>query len=302
MISVIILAYNEERHLARALRSVAPIAHEIFVVDSYSSDRTVEIARASGVKVYQHKFVNQAKQFQWALDTIALSGSWVMRLDADEIVESDLADEIVARLPTLPSDVTGIMLRRKHIFLGRWIKHGGRYPLILLRIWRKGCAQIEDRWMDEHVVLTSGKAVTFYGGFADHSLLSISEFVDKHNSYATREAVDVLAERFNLFRSDEIKLRNLQAAGKRFLKTRFYNKMPFGLSGSLYFFYRYVVRLGFLDGKEGLIYHFLQGYWYRMLVGSKVFEFARDLQRVSSRDERLSKLEALTGLQLRERS
>ncbi|MBO4227986.1 glycosyltransferase [Bradyrhizobium neotropicale] len=304
MISVIILTYNEERHLARALKSVAAIAREVFVVDSFSSDRTVEIARAHGAQVYQHKFVNQAKQFQWALENLPIAGNWVMRLDADEVIETDLAHGISTRLPSLSSDITGITLKRKHIFLGRWIRHGGRYPLILLRIWRSGCARVEDRWMDEHIVLTRGRSLTLNGGFADHNLLSITEFIGKHNTYATREAVDILNERYALFGGDSALISpnvSLQIASKRFLKIYVYNKLPFWLSATLYFLYRYIVRLGFLDGTEGLIYHFTQGYWYRMLVGAKVFELERSLRGLSGRDEIISALEALTGLDLQER-
>ncbi|MDD1532482.1 MULTISPECIES: glycosyltransferase family 2 protein [unclassified Bradyrhizobium] len=302
MISIIVLTYNEERHLARALRSVAPIAHEVFIVDSFSSDRTLEIARDSGAHVYQHKFINQAKQFQWALDNLPISGTWVMRLDADEVVGADLAAEIRSQLQLVPAEVTGLTLRRRHIFLGRWIRHGGRYPLILLRIWRKGSARIEDRWMDEHIVLTSGRSQPLSGEFSDHSLLSISEFVEKHNRYATREAVDILNDRYGLFHSDNaIKPGNLslQAAAKRFLKIRIYNALPFWISATLYFLYRYIIRLGFLDGTQGLIYHFLQGYWYRMLVGSKVFELEQRLLPVANRDEMLVRLETFTGLQLK---
>src|SRR5690606_2603623 len=150
---VIILTYNEERHIERALDSVAPIAAEVFVIDSGSTDRTVELARGRGAIVLQHAFINQAKQFQWALDTAPITGNWIMRLGAGEGIEPGLAAEIARTLPTLGTDVTGINLRRKHIFPGRWIRHGGRYPLILLRIWRRGRGRVEDRWMDEHVVI-----------------------------------------------------------------------------------------------------------------------------------------------------
>src|SRR6185437_1272667 len=160
-IAVVILTFNEAAHLPRALEHVRAFAREIFVVDSFSTDDTVEIARASGAQVLQHPFQNQARQFEWALENAPITSDWVMRLDADEIIEVDLAEEIKQRLPNLPAEITGVALNRKTIFQGKFIRHGGRYPLMLLRIWRRGMARIEDRWMDEHIYLTKGRAVTF---------------------------------------------------------------------------------------------------------------------------------------------
>src|SRR5262249_51230300 len=131
-LAVIILTYNEGIHIRRALNLVRPFARQIFVVDSFSTDDTVHIARAEGATVLQNKFVNQSQQFQWALDNAPINATWIMRLDADEEVYPDLAAAIESRLPSLGEDVVGIQLKRRHIFLGRWIRHGGRYPLIML--------------------------------------------------------------------------------------------------------------------------------------------------------------------------
>src|SRR5262245_38330581 len=130
-IAVVILTHNEERHILRALASAAGFAIEKFVIDSFSTDRTTDLARAHGAVVLQNKFINYAKQFQWALDHAPITASWIIRLDADEIIEADLAARIRDELPHLPDDVVGINLKRKHIFMGRWIRHGGRYPLVL---------------------------------------------------------------------------------------------------------------------------------------------------------------------------
>ena len=147
-LSVLILTYNEARHIERAIASVAAIASEVVVVDSGSTDATVELATRAGARVLHHPFITQARSFQWGLDHGALAGEWVMRLDADEVIEPDLAREIAERLPGLPPGVTGVVLKRQHVFMGRAIRHGGRYPLNLLRIWRAGLGRIEDRWMD----------------------------------------------------------------------------------------------------------------------------------------------------------
>jgi glycosyltransferase involved in cell wall biosynthesis len=300
-LSVVILTYNEVGHIARALASVASIASEIFVIDSGSTDDTAALARAAGAEVLTHPFVNQAQQFQWALDNAPITADWVMRLDADEMIEPDLATTIAARLDGLPAGVNGVNLKRKHVFMGRWIKHGGRYPLTLLRIWRRGKARIEQRWMDEHMLLTEGATVTFEGGFSDVNLNDLTFFTDKHNKYATREAVDVLNQKYGLFARDEAldtRATSAAASGKRWLKEGFYNRLPFWVGPLGYFLYRYIIQLGFLDGREGLIYHGLQGGWYRFLVAAKIVELEREIAPLPTPEARLEALERLTGYRL----
>ena len=289
-IAVIILTYNESIHLARVLSQVKEFARQIVVVDSFSTDDTVEIARAHAATVLQHPFQNYAKQFQWALENASIDSEWIMRLDADETIDADLSNEIIARLPQLPADVTGVYLNRKTIFQDKFIRYGGRYPLLLLRIWRNGKARIEDRWMDEHMYLLEGRSVRFSNDFADHNLNDIEFFTSKHIKYATREALDVIGKRRNLWRiesagvlSDESGVQ--QARVKRFLKEHLFNRIPFEFAALGYFLYRYIVLLGFLDGRKGLTYHFLQGFWYRFLAGAKVRELEEALVNVSNPDE-----------------
>jgi glycosyltransferase involved in cell wall biosynthesis len=299
-LAVIILAYNEAPHIERAIRSAQRAAAEVIVVDSFSTDRTVDLARSLGAKALQHAFVTQAQQFQWALDSLPIDAEWVMRLDADEILTPELAEEIRRRLPELPPDVTGVNLKRRHIFLGRWIKHGGRYPLTLLRIWRRGAARVEQRWMDEHMALLHGRAVTFEHDFSDHNLNDLTFFTDKHNKYATREAIDVAMRRYGLAAVDEALTceSDSRQAAKRWVKERVYNRLPFWLGPLGYFLTRYFIQLGFLDGREGLIYHFLQAFWYRFLVGAKALELDRALKSLASSDARLVALSRLTGYAL----
>ncbi len=301
MIAVIILTHNEEQHIARAIQSVRSFAAEIFVIDAFSTDRTTEIAQSLGAVVLSHCWVNYARQFQWAVDHAPITSDWILRLDADEVIEPDLAETIRRQLPTLPSAVTGITLARKHMFMGRWIRHGGRYPLTLLRLFRRGCGRIEQRWMDEHIVVEAGQIVHFAGGFADHNLKDLSFFIDKHNGYATREAVDVLNQRYDLFMRDgavNVGSSARQAGLRRLIKERFYNRIPFPLSSLSYFLLRYVFQLGFLDGREGVIYHGLQAFWYRFLVGAKVLELERAISHLPNREARLQRLAELTGLRL----
>ena len=300
-LTCVILTHNEGRHIRRVLHSLAKLQATAFVVDSFSDDGTPELARACGAHVVQHRFVNYAQQYQWALENMPLDADWVMRLDADEVLTPELIAEIRDRLPDLPDDVTGVNIKRRHVFLGRWIRHGGRYPLVLMRIWRKGTARIEQRWMDEHMVLLEGRAITFEHDFVDENLNDVSYFIDKHNRYATREAIDVLSQRYKLNDRDTgimVHEASEQAARKRWFKEEIYNRLPLWSGPLGYFLLRFIFQAGFLDGPEGLIYHVLQGFWYRFLVAAKVFEYEKSLKLVDGVQMRLETLEKLTGHRL----
>jgi glycosyltransferase involved in cell wall biosynthesis len=299
-LAVVILTKNEEIHIERALKALAPLTPEVFVIDSFSTDRTVEIARANGATVLQHKFVNYSKQFQWGLDHIDTDAAWIMRLDADEVIHRPLAEELSNLMSSLPISVVGISMPRRHIFMGRWIRYGGRYPLVLLRVWRRGCGRIEDRWMDEHIIVEGGQTVRCRNFFSDENLNDLGFFTDKHNRYASREAVDVINQRLGLLPRDELRggEGSAQAAFKRLVKEKIYNGIPFEIAATLYFLFRMIFQLGFLDGRAGLIYHFLQGFWYRFLVGAKVLEFERAIGNERAPERVIPMLAKLTGLQL----
>ncbi len=296
-LTVVILTRDEERHLARAIASLGGLASRIVVVDSGSRDATRGIARAHGAEVFERPWVNYADQFQWALDNCGIDSDWTMRLDADEWLGPDLVERLVRTLPSLPATTGGVSLDRRHIFLGKWIRFGGRYPLRLLRIWRTGGAHIEQRWMDEHMVLEKGDIAHVAGTFADENLGDLGFFTTKHNAYATREAVDALLGELG----DEdraIEGSTAQAKRKRSIKTRLYNRLPLGIGPLAYFLWRYIFQLGFLDGRAGLVYHVLQGFWYRFLVDAKRYELKRALDGCEDRDARLERLAELTGLDI----
>lgn len=297
-VTVVILTYNEQIHIARAIESVRSFTRDVLVVDSGSKDDTVAIARGLGARVLVNPFVNQARQFQYGLHEGNIQTAWTMRLDADEVIEPDLAANIRASLPTMPADVAGISFARKHVFLGRWVRHGGRYPLILLRLWRTGQGRIEDRWMDEHIVVEGGRTIFMKGGFADENLNDLTFFTDKHNRYATREAIDVLGERYGLLRQDRALPTDgasRQAGLKRWIKEKVYNRLPLWAGPLGYVLYRLTFQLGFLDGRSGIVYHVLQGFWYRFLVAAKIYEFDRVLSQCVGREEQLDALSRLSG-------
>lgn len=297
-ITIIILTYNEEKHIERCIQSLLPIAEKIFVIDSFSTDQTVDIAASLGAIIKQRPWKNYADQFQWAIDNCHTDTQWIMRMDADEYLLPELIEEIQHRLPQLSTDIAGVNLNRRHIHMNKWIRHGTRYPLTLLRIWRKGKAHIEQRWMDEHVILTEGNAITFKHDFCDHNLHNITWWTEKHNHYATREAIDILNKKYKLFSEDSSiskREKYSQASIKRIIKEQIYNRLPVFTGPLFYFLYRYFIRLGFLDGKAGIVYHFLQGFWYRFLVDVKVMELDTELCLLSDKQSRLLRLEALTG-------
>ena len=287
-ISVIILTYNEEIHLERCITSLKPFVKEIFIVDSFSSDKTIDIAKNLGAHCYQNKWKNYATQFQWGLDNCPITTKWVMRMDADEYIESELSKYLALSINDLSEEVKGIYLKRKVFFLGKWMKWGGFYPHVLLRIWRHGYGRIEQRWMDEHIVLSQGKTILVdIADIVDDNKNNITWWIDKHNHYATREMIDLMNMEYNFIVSDN-KLKETddpQAKHKRILKESVYSKLPYGFRTIIYFMYRYFIRLGFLDGYKGFIWHFMQGLWYRMLVDIKCYEFKRKSKHYSDMKE-----------------
>lgn len=285
-ISLIILTYNEEANIEYCLQSVADWIGEIIIVDSFSTDSTLEICRKYTDKIYQHPFENQAKQFNWALDYVPIAYDWVMRLDADEMVTPELAEEICDLFGVrgealdgrgnagLSDDVTGIYLKRRVYFMGRWIKHGDYYPMWFLRIFRKGKGRYEEI-TEEHIVLSEGKTIRLKNDFIDYNRKGLSFWTEKHANWAIGEMYDTLAlMKDKTLGSSTVNpaLFSSQERRRRWLKKNIYTRFPLFFRAFAYFFYRYFLRLGFLDGIEGLIFHFLQGCWYRFYIDAKIYE------------------------------
>lgn len=283
LISVFILTYNEELHIERCIESVKKITNRIYVIDSFSSDRTVALAEQAGATVYQNDFIDHASQVNWALKCCNFNTTWVMRLDADEIISPALSDELNLILPDLDASISGLYVKRKVYFMNRWIKHGGYYPTWLLRVWRNGCATCEQRIMDEHINLLNGKVINLKSDIIDNNLNNLTWWTSKHNNYATKEAFETLNQIYQFkVMSDNIKPRVIgsQVSRKRWLKYK-YAKLPLFIRPFIYFFYRYFLKFGFLDGVQGLIWHFLQGFWYRFLIDAKIY----DIYRKSGKDK-----------------
>lgn len=272
-LTVVILTKNEEQNLEKCIKSFKNVAKRVVVVDSYSTDKTVELAKELGAEVFEHPFENHAAQFNWALDNADIQTEWVMKVDADEEFTLELADEIDEKLDKLPPNVNGVILRRRVYFMGRWLKHGGKYPELLLRIFRVGHGMSEMKLMDEHIVVTDGDVVTFKNDFSDNNNKSLEWWIAKHNWYSNKEVLEQQTKTGALNdESVEETATSMQAKVKRFVKNHGYYSLPKFFRAHLYFIYRYYFRLGFLDGAEGKIYTFLQAYWYRFLVDAKMYE------------------------------
>lgn len=256
-----------------------PFCKEIWLVDSFSTDKTVEIAERLGARTVKHEFENQAQQFNWAIENLEINGAWIWRVDADEYISAELGEKVTKAIAECEDDVNGIYVNKAIVFQGRKLKHGGWYPAAQIKVIRKGFGRSENKVMDEHLIITDGRTIYVDGDQTDENLNGLTWWTQKHNGYATREAENMLRMRYGMDEDSEgVKPRLLgnDAERKRWFKLR-YARMPLFVRPFIYFFIRYFVKLGLLDGKSGFVWYVLQGFWYRFLVDAKIFELRRKL-------------------------
>ncbi len=271
-VTVIILTFNEERNIEQCLDSLAGFTDDVVIVDSASTDNTVKICETYRCRIYQHAFVNQALQFNWALVHVPLDRPWILRMDADEVLPAQLKEEVSELVTTCGPDVTGIYLNRRMYFMNRWLKHGGIYPHHILRLFRRGTARYEEK-TEEHLVLMRGRAI-----YAKHDFLEdnrqnhLKYWLRKHDDLSDGEIRDTLLETQDPDKDLKPRLFGNKVERTRWLKTRVYARSPLFFRAFGYFVYRYVLRLGFLDGVPGLIFHVLQAFWYRFYVDARIYE------------------------------
>jgi glycosyltransferase involved in cell wall biosynthesis len=289
-LSVVILTCNEEQNLPDCLKSLKGLDCEVFVVDSGSADQTVQLAKSSGAHVANHHFENYAAQRNWAQQNLPIRSDWVLHLDADERLTPELVAEISEALRAAESTahgakdkpwqadnaldaIDGFLLRKRTFFMGRWIRHGGHYPSYHLRLFRQGKGFCEERLYDQHF-LVDGKIGKLKNDYLDVLTSDLNTWTQRHLRWAELEARELLfADNGNgqvrsSFFGNPIERR-------RWLKTGLYARSPLFIRPLAYWVYRYFLRLGFLDGKEGFIFHFLQGFWFRLLVDIKLDELRR---------------------------
>lgn len=269
-VTIVILTKNEEVNLPDCLDSVKGFAKRCVVVDSGSTDKTEEIAREFGADFYYHPFENYARQFNWALDNTNITTKWTFRLDADERLTPKLIEELSQIMTEhADDDVNGVTMEASLFFMGKEMKHGGPQKRKLM-LFKTGKARVEDRKMDEHTILSEGRAIDCREKFMHYDFKDMTFWINKLNWYATREMQDY----FDYING---KQSNINAADKEISDIRnkkfgVYYKVPKFLRCWLMFFYAYIFQLGFLDGKEGFIYHWTYHRFYRTLVDCKILE------------------------------
>ena len=273
-VTFIILTKNEAQNLPDCLDSIRGFAARTLVVDSGSDDATCAIAREMGAEVLVHPFENYARQFNWALDNANIATRWTFRLDADE----RLTPALIAELERLMAehaddDVNGVTMEAWLYFLGRRIRHGCRNKRKLM-LFKTGVGRLEDRRMDEHTVLSAGHAVSCRERFIHRDFKDMTHWNAKMNWYATREMQDYIefadGKAAGLGEGGDAAIN-----GTRRMKFGVYYRLPMFLRSWLLFVYYYVFRLGFLDGREGFVYHYMYHRWYRALVDAKILEQRR---------------------------
>lgn len=269
-LAVIILSFNEEKNIAQALDSVVGWANEIIVVDSFSTDRTVEIAASYGCQIYQNRFESFSKQRNFAIEMIPIKSEWIFFLDADEWIPRELKLEIDDRLTQNPTE-NGFFIKWRFIWMGKWIRRG-YYPTWILRLFRKGAGRCEERKVNEHFIV-DGAVDYLLNDMIHEDQKGVGEWISKHNRYATFEALDLLeAEKHQDTEYTRAKPFGTQAERKRWIRYSIWNRIPLFSRPFVYFIYRYVIRGGILDGRAAFIYHFLQAFWYPMLIDIKYLE------------------------------
>lgn len=265
--AIIVLSFNSEDTLGATLARARELSDEIFVVDSFSKDGTIALAESFGAKVVQHSFEHYGAQRNWAIDNLPITRPWQLHLDADEVIDENLI-RAIRMLPEEP-EPSGYFIARYVRFLGRVLRHGALSPTWHLRLFRSGVGRCEDRKYDQHFLLVSGRAEQLSGSMIDDIRMPLTEWTARHNRWSDGEVAEMEAAADG--RKVEADRSGNPAERKRYWRKR-YNQLPLFVRPFALFFYRYFVRLGFLDGTEGFIFWTLQTFWFRFLIDAKIFE------------------------------
>lgn len=281
--SFVILTYNEEVHLPRLLSSIQNLNAETFILDSGSTDRTLEICETYGAKIAFHTFDNHPKQWDAALRIFTFSTPWLICLDADQIVTPELNRQLASFRDEDHKHLDGIYFNRKNYFKGHWLKYGGYYPKYLLKMFRTGIGLSDLNENMDHRFVVPGNTLTWSNGHILEENLkenNISFWISKHNRYSDLLASEEV-ERMNKLRVQTVKTDFWGNPDERtaWLKNLWW-RLPLFLRPFLYFTYRMVFQLGILDGRTGVLFHFLQGFWFRIVVDVKIAEILKQKKNV----------------------
>lgn len=277
--SFIILTYNEEIHLPRLLQSISGLDAAIFILDSGSTDNTMAIGEQYGALFLQHKFENHPKQWDFALKNFPVKTPWVICLDADQVVTPELKARLLDFKDEAYAGVDGIYFNRKNFFKGKWIKHGGYYPFYLLKMFRYGKGYSDTNENMDHRFIVPGKTEVWKedGVILEENLKEnqIKFWIDKHNRYSDLVAQEEV-ERMNQARTQSIQPNFWGSPDERTAwRKQLWWRLPRYIRPVLYFTQRIIFQLGILDGRTGIIFHFLQGFWFRLIVDVKIDELLK---------------------------
>lgn len=277
--SFIILAFNEEQHLPRLLESIKNLRAPAYVLDSGSTDATLTICKDYGATVRQHPFTNHPKQWHAALQAFPVSTPWIIGLDADQVVSKELSDKLSRFSDADYAGIDGIYFNRKNYFKGQWLKYGGYYPRYLLKMFRYKVGYSDLNENMDHRFIVPGKTMIWKDGYLIEENLkenNISFWISKHNRYSDLVAEEEF-ERRNSLRAQTVRPDYFGSPDQKiaWLKNLWW-RLPLFIRPFLYLFYRLVFQLGILDGKKGILFHFLQGFWFRLIVDVKLNELARN--------------------------
>ncbi len=276
--SFIVLSYNEEFHLPRLLASIKPLDTSVFLLDSGSTDNTINIANEFGCIIKTNPFVNHPKQWHTALTTFDIKTPWVICLDSDQVVSEELLALLKAFKDEDYRDISGIYFNRKNIFKGTWLQYGGYFPLYLLKMFKYGVGYSDLNENMDHRFIVPGKTTIWKKGYLIEENIKeneISFWIAKHNRYSDLVAQEEW-ERLQQLRTQTLKpdLFGSPDQKKAFLKSIWW-KMPLYVRPFIYFIHRYFFQLGILDGKQGFVFHFLQAFWFRLVVDIKIDEIRK---------------------------
>jgi len=266
--TVIILSFNSSDTIRQTILSVKSLTDDIFVVDSGSTDDTIQLAEREGAKVLHHAFENYGAQRNWAIDNVPGGNSWQLHLDADEELSTELQQEIRNIENTTP--YAGFLIPRYLRFMGRLLRHN-LAPTFHMRLFKVGSTRCEDRQYDQHFIC-SGVVASLKNRMIDDIRMPLSEWTRRHNIWSDAEVRELAAGmvegriRGKLFGNSIEKKRLLRAI---------YNGLPLFVRPFLLFLYRYFLRFGCLDGREGLVFCVLQTFWFRFLIDAKLMEYSR---------------------------
>ena len=268
-VTAIVLTKNEEKNIERCLKSIQGLCRRMVVVDCGSTDRTVALAETCGAEVFYHEFEYYARQFNWGIDNTGIDTRWIIRIDADEQFPPELCDEIERNIALHDhDDVNGFTLEATYFFLGRALTHGAKKRKLM--VFKRGIGRIEDRRRDAHTILSEGESVSLKHNFLHYDFKDLDNFIGRYNWYATREAMDYMDWKRGRV---DASVNDAQIEAKRKKKYGVYYRFPKFLRAFLWFIVNYLFRGGFLDGKEGFIYHVLSSFWYRCVVDAKIYEY-----------------------------